>query len=632
MASRFYMENTVVQSSGVTAIDSTWTTDLRVPQGVPGRTLKLIPSGTTPTTTSYSTPSGQPALATPPNRYTMHVMYEYTLPVGLLITGTVRAELAGFRQNNTNNVSRSIAAHIRNGGTHKATVVQAFTATNFYGFTPGHVQALLATPIVDDGYITVAGDVLYLEVGLGWAAIASDCNVTVGYNNANADWPDGADGTPDTNPTVLNPWFEFMTTLAAAPAADDFLPTLSATTVTARPSSPSKPGLHFFDRTTHIESIWDGTSWTNMLSGISGVTGGILGFSSTFGVSVTISGSTATWNAQALSAETNRNRTLRLTDDGTEGALLTASTTFAANAIALMAPNATNALRVGKYGNISMAGTALTDQLLLSFSKSNYDEAAVSPSAMSVLLVNTNIGDAAGGLITGINMNLSGTLSTAAAPSFRNVEGIRIAVTGGASGNSRFQGSVVGFRTSTMTVNSSTVGTTVTSVVDFQSSTTNTFLRSAVADKISFEAKGSVTLAISGTLLNHYGFKANALTAGSTRVSYHAAAITTGTPAIAYGFQSVLHAVGITRRSFIGDNTFESPLSDYLCNTASRGLMSKDTQGTPRFWRTFVDATGNSGMTMTVDSDGFASFARTAAGTGNVILNVVDTGTAAPAT
>jgi hypothetical protein len=486
----------------------------------------------------------------------MHAMFEYTLPAGLLITGNVRAELAGFRQNNSNNISRSIAAHIRNGGTHKATVVQAFTATNFYGFTPGHVQALLATPIVDDGYITVAGDILYLEVGLGWAAVASDCNVTVGYNNANADWPDGADGTVDTSPTVKNPWFEFTTTLGPAPTADDFLLTLSATTVAARPSSPSKPGLHFYDRTTHIQSIWDGTTWTNMMSSITvgGVTAsGVLGFSSTFGVSVTLTGNTVTWDAQALSVEANRNRTLRLTDDGTEGALLTASATFGVNAAAILAPNATNALRIGKYANIALAGSGLVDTTLLNFTKVDFSETAFTPTAMAATITNRHHGTAtvaARGIVGTVTASMAdGTTVTT-----NSVVGCNFSVTGGQlSGFSTFQGTCRGYQT-TVTFSASTIGTPAVLAEGFRVS--GSVNRSLLTDWVGYRMT-TPTVAFSGVITNVYGALIDSIGTGTNR----------------WGMKT--------------SNKIENAATDFIASAAGKGVVVKDlTDG--NFYRVFT--------------------------------------------
>jgi hypothetical protein len=466
------------------------------------------------------------------------------------------------------------------GTTASATLLQDFSSSLSSGFGGTQQNRYFPPSTAIPSYTTVAGDVLVVEIGTKWFTASSGGTVTSGIrfgDSGTVDLP--VDETTGVAAPEQNSWIEFESVnLFGDP--DDFLPTLSASSVAIRPAAPDKPGLQFFDRATKVESIWNGTVWTDMVSTLSvnGVTGigGVIGFSSTFGVSVTITGTTVTWDAQALSAETNRNRTLRLTDDVTEGALLTASSTFGVNAAAILAPNATNAVRIGKYGNLALAGTALTDQYLMSFTKTNFNEATVGPIALNFTMTNQGIGDAQG-LVRGLNASISGNLAQAVAPSFRNVEGVRIAVTGGAGGNSYFQGSLITFRSFSTTVSSSVVGTTVVSIVDFQSSNTNTITRALVADRISFEAKGAVTLLISGALNNHYGFFCNALTAGNTRIQYEARPISTGTPAIAYGYRSALHSVGTLRRSFIGDNSMECTQNRIIVGTSGMGVVVQDT-------------------------------------------------------
>jgi hypothetical protein len=663
MSSRFYLETTVVQTSGVTTIDSTWDTDCRTAQGIPGRTFKLIPSGTTPIGVSYSTPSGIPAVAAPLPRHTMHAMFEYTMPAGLLITGNVRGEFAGYRTNNLDNISNNVAVHIRNGTTHKATVVTRFTASNFYGFNPGHVQAMLATPIVDDGYITVAGDVLYCELGLGWSATPQAvASVTVGYNNANIDWADGADGTPDANPTTHNPWFEFMTTLGAAPAADDFLPTLSATTVAARPSAPSKPGLHFYDRTSHILSIWDGTSWTNVVSSISGTTGGALNFSGTTSISVTISGVTFTWtnlygapsggygtgvsagttNTTSLASDARflfpsalmpvgTSKTLTLTDDATAGALVTADNAFLANALTFVAPNrvTTHAYAVGRYGNLQSGSGSLDD--VIQFNMRRIDGISSSIlQGLNVTVTNTDAGNgtiaARGGLLAA-----TGSASTLAAPSSAiQVVGYEIQAIGGAGTNNNFQGSVLGLKANIL-VSGASVSNPVSSLTALQS--TGTITRSAVTDFIGWNAL-SPSLLINGTISNEFGGLINAQNRGLTqRVGLKVVGAASGsTPTVSYGFWSTGHNIGTTRRSFIGDNSFEAALSDLIFSTTAKGPIFKDSQGTPEFWRTYVDSTGLGDAALSVDQNGFVTGTRGTTATGIVTVNIRDIGTAAPAT
>jgi len=323
-------------------------------------------------------------------------------------------------------------------------------------------------------------------------------------------------------------------------------------------------------------------------------------------------------------------RIVTLTNDGTEGALLTADNSFAANLISLKAPNATNTLRVGKYGNISIAGTAALDTQMMIFSKSDFNEAAL-VQGLAFTMGNTGIGT--GGVpVRGISATVSASGVNAGGTFNGAIEAIRVAVSAGASGNNNFIGSIIAIRNISNTVTEQTIGTAVTAVTDFQSSNTNAFTRAAITERLGFEHNGAITLLTSATLTNHYGFRCNALTGGTNRVGYRCLGVTTGTPTISYGFQSLSHSVGTTRRSFIGDNTFENTTTDFLCSTTAKGLICKDSQGTAEYWRTYIDSTGTKDMTMTVDSTGFASFTRAASATGDVLLKVIDTGTAAPTT
>lgn len=528
----------------------------------------------------------------------MHAMHEYTLPAGLLITGNMRGELAGFRNNNANQISLALAVHIRNAGVHKATLISYFpAATNFFGFFPGHVAAFPSTAITDSGYITVAGDKLYVELGLGWLVAATTCGISIGYNNANADWAAGDNGIADTNPTVKNPWIEFETTLASAPPADDPLATFSATSVASRPSAPSKPGLQFFDRTTNIESIWNGTVWKEMVSSLNAnggtAIGGNITFSNTTDVDVTLTGSTFTWNAQALSVESAapRTKTLILTDDATEGAFLTAASTFTVNALALKAPNASAALRIGKHGNLALGGNAsLSDAILVNVLKTDYNEIGV-PIGLNFSLTNTNTGLAQGfvGVVTG-------NLANAGASTTNTILGGAMTVVGGAASNNRFQGTARGYQT-TLTIASSVVATPVVLAEHYRAGG-GLVTRSTVTDYVGFRFVTPTTLL--GAITNNYGMLIDSLGIGTNRWGIKAA------------------------------NKIENTATDFLATTAAKGYITKDSQGTPRFWRFYNDATGTGNMVCTVDAFGLATFTRAGGATGNVVCNYVDVGTTAP--
>lgn len=542
-------------------------------------------------------------------------MFQYTLPAGLLITGNMRGELAGFRNNNANNISLALAVHIRNAGTHKATLISYFpAATNFFGFFPGHVAAFPSTAITDDGYITVAGDILYVELGLGWAVTASTCGITTVFDgNTGNDWAVGANGTPDTNPTVKNPWIEFETTLAAAPAADDPLATFSASTVTARPFSPSKPGLHFFARDTNILSIWNGTAWKSMVSSINGV-GGNLTFANTTDIDVTLTGSTFTWNAQALSvqAAAPRTKTIILTDDGTEGATLTCANTFSVNRLFLRAPNPTDGLRIYPDGGIAIgaarSGTAAVD---VAWVKS---EAAVLQ-GFDGDIANTGSG-AVVGLTYAVQLN-------PVAANANSCTGLAFTASMGANAT----GSIRGL---TAAISASAVSSRGDHVV--VRGTINSLLSNTSTNVTVFEGNDCIN-AVGGTLTNFFMYNSTNLRIGGTlRAGYNCVGASGGSSASVYNFRGLVHSIGTNRFGVWTDNQHYCDDSDFVCGTAAKGLIVKDTQGTPEFWRTYPSVSGTTvkDATWTTDADGFASFTRAASATGSVILNIKDTGTTAP--
>lgn len=468
-------------------------------------------------------------------------MYEYTLPVGLLITGNMRGELAGFRTNNGNQISLALAIHIRNGATHKATLISYFpVATNFFGFTPGHVAAFPSTAITDTGYITVAGDVLYAELGLGWIAQVADSAITTGYNNANADWGAGDNGIADTNPTILNPWVEFETTLGPAPSIDDPLATFSATSVTARPFSPSKPGLQFFARDTNIESIWNGTAWKEMVSSLNAnggtAIGGNVTFNNTSDINVTLTGSTFTWNAQALSTQANRNKRVTLTDDVSYGALLSANSSFAIAQIGLLAPTATIPFLVSSAGTIGRS--IVSDATMMSFSNYTYSGA----SRLTGWGLNSFTSTGSGGVTI---MQIGGTYAPAGASA---VESVLIDSSIG-NANALATGNLTGARITLTTTGAAT----------------RTLYRV-------FDARVGSALGSTLTTVEYYGIgQTPGLGTVPTHIGYRqGAAFTVGTLRRAGSFFNSVEIAGTPGR--------------FIVNNFDRGFMYKDNQGTAHYW------------------------------------------------
>lgn len=326
-------------------------------------------------------------------------------------------------------------------------------------------------------------------------------------------------------------------------------------------------------------------------------------------------------------------KSVTLSDDGTEGALLTADSTFSVNSISLKAPNATNTLRIGKYGNIALAGTSLVDQNLMRFIKTDFDETTTTPTALSATLTNKNIGAGSPGIIAvGIVATINGSCATAAGTTTNTVQGMGVALTAGNASNDNFIGSVIGYRAQSITVIAKTVGTIVPLCCMFESGTTSTPLsvtRAKITDYMGYRARMGASLLISGTITNTTGFKCESVTTGTNRYGMYIDAINGGT--IATGVEIVTHSGGTTRRGMRAGNTCEIT-GGYWQGIASKGLLVPDTQVTPEYWAVYPDSTGTKDMTMTVDALGFASFTRAASATGNVILTLKDTGTAAPTT
>lgn len=71
----------------------------------------------------------------------------------------------------------------------------------------------------------------------------------------------------------------------------------------------------------------------------------------------------------------------------------------------------------------------------------------------------------------------------------------------------------------------------------------------------------------------------------------------------------------------------------FLCGTAQTGFVSKDTQGTARYWAIYVDkgATNPSGdATINIDSAGVITCTRAGGAAGDIIIKIKDLGTSAP--
>lgn len=293
---------------------------------------------------------------------------------------------------------------------------------------------------------------------------------------------------------------------------------------------------------------------------------------------------------EALGVATDRSKQVVLTDDATEGALLTAGATFSTNALAIHAPNATANLRVGKWGNLALgdASTGLSDDILINARKTNFSSAA------DIVAMVGQITQLGSGPMTGLRYTAT---MTPAAPNSNRIIGFDlISSISGANGTGAQTCMALLYFTTGLATRGDIKGIRLNPGAFFQNTSVN-----------HYGVKGEKPTSNQwGTLTNNYWFYGESLTGGTNRIGAFIEGITLGTPTVAYGFQSALHSVGTTRRSFWGGNSFFCDSNDYITNTAAKGLIVKDGQGTPHFWR------------FTVGSDGTPA--------------VVDIGTTAPTT
>jgi hypothetical protein len=569
----------------------------------------------------------------------LHIRYRIALPAGILLQGNIRGQHFG-QCPGTTGAMRAISVRVFDSGTTlRANLVQHFPAALSSGFTGTLTNRFYPPSVpITTNYTTVAGDVLVVEVGVKWFTASSGGTVTAAIRFGDSGVVDlPVDETTGVAVPEQNSWIEFESVNLFG-AHDDWLMTTSGPILSRLPS-PSKRGVHHFDTDNLIETIYAGSAvgWKRIAISANGGApiGTEINFANTEDINVSLVGQNFQWNAQALSPVSNRTKQLTLTDDVTEGCLLTADNTFSANSIAFKAPNATNTLRVGKYGNISMAGTALSDFTLVNLLKIDYNETSTVRS-MNFTVANTNVGSG-GTIVQGAFGTVQAPCNNAAGTTTNSVIGFAYTLAGGSSGNNNFLGNVIGYRVNTITLAHATIGTTVPLVVGFEYGSAASPLiatRTLITDHMGFRARMGATLFTSAAITTATGFRCEAITQGTNRYGVDIAAFTTGTPAVSYGVQVGTHSVGTIRRALIGGNTVESTANDFLCSTAAKGLITKDAQGTARFWRMYNDVSGATsvGGTVAIDVNGWATFSRGASPAGTIRLQIGDVGTSAPAT
>lgn len=102
----------------------------------------------------------------------------------------------------------------------------------------------------------------------------------------------------------------------------------------------------------------------------------------------------------------------------------------------------------------------------------------------------------------------------------------------------------------------------------------------------------------------------------------------------AYGVRSKAVSAGTNRWGVWASNKVHCDASDFIAATNAKGLVTKDTQSTPRFWRMYTEAAAGTtgGVTLAIDAAGALTTTRVGGATGTINIQIVDVGTAAPAT
>lgn len=224
--------------------------------------------------------------------------------------------------------------------------------------------------------------------------------------------------------------------------------------------------------------------------------------------------------------------TITLTDDPTEGSLLAASSGFSASILSLQAPGATNPLSIGKYGNITLAGSIPTDTSMLGFSKPDFNEAG----AVSIMVTSvTNAGS--GGINSAGAMSLS-------------------AINGGSNTSA-----IVGCRMTLKQNNANASG----DIIVFDAVPQSASYTGTRTNVICFKSFGGVPLVTGGSVSNVVHFQATQSTSLTSTVTNH------------YGFyQTAAFTKGTTRRSIKVVNSAEISTGHCIVGNSGSGFIVKD--------------------------------------------------------
>jgi hypothetical protein len=564
----------------------------------------------------------------------LHIRYKFPLPAGLLLQGNIRGQHFGQCPGTLGGM-RAVSVRVFDSGTTlRANLVQDFAGALTSGFTGTLTNRNMPPSLpIATPYTTVAGDVLVVEIGSKWFTAAQGGTVTAAIRFGDAGVTDlPVDETTGVGTPEQNGWIEFES-VDLFGKHDDWLMTTSGP-LTSRLASPSKRGVHHFDTDNFIETIFAGVPGWKRIALISpgGVAVGTeIQLANTTDIDVTLTGSTFTWNAQALSAESDRAKNIVLTNDATNGALFTASNTWSANAITFFPPNrvGTALVAFGKYGNASF-GTALDDFIGLRAIRSD-TSATTTVQGFNTSAINNDIG-ASGLAARGGIQNATASATNLGAPSSTiSVVGGAAQATGGAGTTDNFQGTIFGFQ-ATVNAFSASVANPILAMYALQ---TGGLLTRANAATFAGLRCTMPTLVINGSISALYGVLVESQTAGSTRVGLQVQGAATGTPTLTAGLQVGTHNVGTKRRAVIGGNSYESQGGDFIADQNPRGLVVEDAQAAPRFWRYFNNSTVNpttGDAYMEINQFGIAAFSRLAGAVGTVQTTMQDLGSNAPAT
>jgi hypothetical protein len=108
------------------------------------------------------------------------------------------------------------------------------------------------------------------------------------------------------------------------------------------------------------------------------------------------------------------------------------------------------------------------------------------------------------------------------------------------------------------------------------------------------------------------------------------------TAANRYGIKIDAQNSGTNRRAIYVADAIENATTDMICSAAAKGLITKDAQGTPRYWRIYIDTIGSTATagdaTLSIDAAGAITATRAGGATGQIDIHIVDVGTSAPTT